>query len=129
MSVVRVFYDEVWNRWNDALVDEVLAADLVFRGSLGDEVHGRSGFRGYRDKVRAAFPDFTNELVSLVVAGDRAAARLRYTGTHSGPMFGIPATNRRIGYDGAAFFRLDGGQIAEAWVLGDVYGLLRQLEA
>ncbi len=129
MSLVRVFYDEVWNRWNDALVDEVLAVDLVFRGSLGDEVRGRGGFRGYRDKVRAAFPDFTNEVVDLVVDGDRAAARLRYTGTHAGPVLGIPATNRRIDYAGAAFFRLTGEQIAEAWVLGDVAGLRRQLEA
>jgi steroid delta-isomerase-like uncharacterized protein len=128
VSVVRVFYDEVWNRWNDALVDEVLAADLVFRGSLGDEVRGRDGFRGYRDKVRAAFPDFTNEVVSLVLDGDRAAARLRYTGTHRGPLLGVPATYRRVGYDGAAFFRLTGGRIAEAWVLGDVHGLLGQLQ-
>jgi steroid delta-isomerase-like uncharacterized protein len=129
MSVVRVFYDEVWNRWNDEMVEEILAVELVFRGSLGDDVRGRAGFRGYRDKVRAAFPDFTNEVLDLVVDGERAAARLRYTGTHRGPLLGVPATGRRVGYDGAAFFRLTGGQIAEAWVLGDVHGLLRQLQA
>jgi hypothetical protein len=29
------FYADLWNRWNDAAVEEVLAGDFSFRGSMG----------------------------------------------------------------------------------------------
>lgn len=126
-ELVRRFYAEVWNRWDDTAVNEVLHERFVFRGSLGDQVRGRDGFRRYRDKVRAAFPDFHNQIVDLVTSGDRAAARLRYSGHHQGGVLGVAATGARVVYEGAAFFTVRDGQLAEVWVLGDVDGLRRQL--
>lgn len=126
-ELVRRFYAEVWNRWDDAAVDDLLAEGFSFRGSLGDEVRGRDGFRGYRDRIRAAFPDFHNEIVDLVATGDRAAARLRYSGHHQGEVLGITPTGRRAVYAGAAFFTATDGRLGEVWVLGDVEGLRRQL--
>lgn len=128
-GLIRVFYEELWNRCNDRAVDELLAEEFTFRGSLGDRVRGRSGFRAYRDRVRGAFDDFHNEIVELVVDDDRAAARLRYTGRHVGEVLGVPATGRSISYQGAAFFRAAGERIAEVWVLGDLEGLRGQLRA
>jgi steroid delta-isomerase-like uncharacterized protein len=127
--LVRRFYAEVWNRWDEAAVDELLDEGFAFRGSLGDKVRGREGFRGYRDKVRAAFPDFHNEIVELVTEGERAAARLRYTGRHQGAILGAAPTGRPISYSGAAFFTARNGRLTRAWVLGDVEQLRRQLAA
>lgn len=128
-ALVRRFYADVWNRWDEAALDDLLDEDFVFRGSLGDEVRGRDGFRGYRDRIRAGFPDFHNEIVDLVAEGGRAAARLRYTGHQQGAVLGVPATGAPIAYDGAAFFTARDGRLSEAWVLGDVDGLRRQLTA
>ncbi|WP_158892804.1 ester cyclase [Amycolatopsis anabasis] len=128
-GLVHRFYTDAWNAWDDGAVDELLAADFVFRGSLGDEVRGRDGWRAYRDKVRAAVPDFHNEVTDLVVAGDRAAARLAYTGHHQGELLGVPGTGRRIAYSGAAFFTARDGLLTEAWVLGDLDTLRRQVGA
>jgi steroid delta-isomerase-like uncharacterized protein len=126
-TLVRRFYADVWNRWDDAALDDLLDDEFAFRGSLGDEVRGRDGFRGYRDKIRAGFPDFHNEIVELVSDGERAAARLRYSGHHRGAILGVPASGTLITYDGAAFFTAAGGRLRRAWVLGDVEGLRRQL--
>ena len=126
-DLVHTFYADLWNRWDDARVDLVLSPSFAFRGSLGTSTTGRSGWRAYRDGVRAGSADFHNELVSLVVDGDTAAARLSYTGTHSGPLLGVPATGRRFAYAGAAFFTVEDGMLASAWVLGDIEGLRRQL--
>lgn len=109
------------------MVEEILSADFVFRGSLGDEVRGRDGWRTYRDKIRTGSPDFHNEVVDLVVADERAAARLRYTGHHRGELLGYPATGRAIAYDGAAFFATADGRLTEVWVLGDLAALRAQL--
>jgi len=92
-ALVRRFYADVWNRWDDDALREVLAAD----------------FAG--------------------VDGLSAAVRLRCTGTHRGPVLGIPPTQRRFAYDAAAFFTARDGRLESAWVLGDLDGLGRQLSA
>jgi predicted ester cyclase len=126
-TLVTRFYDELWNRWDDDAVDEVLAEGFEFRGSLGQSVRGRDGWRGYRDLVRAGSADFHNEVVDLVASGDRAAVRLLYTGTHTGPLLGRETTGRVFSYAGAAFFTASGGVLASAWVLGDLASLTEQL--
>jgi predicted ester cyclase len=126
-ALVERFYGELWNRWNDAAVDDTLGPDFTFRGSLGQETSGRQGWREYRDLVRAGSADFHNEIVELVSEGDRVAARLRYTGTHTGVLLGLPATHRRFEYAGAAFFTADHRWLTRAWVLGDLLGLRSQL--
>jgi predicted ester cyclase len=126
-DLVERFYGELWNSWNDPAVDGTLHPGFTFRGSLGQETSGRDGWRRYRDLIRSGSADFHNEIVELVCDGQRAAARLRYTGTHTGVMLGLPATQRRFEYAGAAFFTADGQQLTSAWVLGDLDGLRRQL--
>jgi predicted ester cyclase len=126
-DLVERFYGELWNKWNDLAVEDTLAPGFAFRGSLGQETVGRDGWRRYRDLVRAGSADFRNEIVELVRDGQRAAARLRYTGTHTGVLLGLPATQRRFEYAGAAFFTADSRLLTGAWVLGDLDRLGRQL--
>jgi predicted ester cyclase len=127
-ELVRSFYDDLWNHWDDSLVESVLAASFEFRGSLGTSTVGRDGWRSYRDTIRAGSADFHNKVVTLVCESDTAAARLLYTGTHSGRLLDRPATGRRFEYAGAAFFTIEDGLLASAWVLGDLEALRRQLD-
>lgn len=122
------FYAELWNAWDDAAVEQVLAQGFKFRGSMGTETSGPDGWRGYRDTIRAAAPDFHNEVIELVANDDRAAVRLLYTGHHRGVLAGIPGTGRHFQYSGAAFFTSSVGRLTSAWVLGDLDGLRRQLQ-
>jgi steroid delta-isomerase-like uncharacterized protein len=126
-DLVRRWYEEMWNRWNEAVFEQILDPEIEMRGSLGHVHHGFSGMAAYMRFVRDAFPDFHNEIEETVEEGDRVFVRLRYTGTHRGELFGIPATGRRIEYAGAALFRFRGDRIRSVWVLGDVDGLKRQL--
>jgi predicted ester cyclase len=124
-ELVHRFYAEAWNRWDDSAVSLLLDPGFAFRGSLGDEVRGHDGWRGYRDRIRAGVPDFHNEVLDLVVDGDRAAARLRYSGHHHGELLGIQGAGRRVEYEGAAFFTARAGLLVQAWVLGDLEALRR----
>jgi steroid delta-isomerase-like uncharacterized protein len=128
-SLVRRYYDEMWNTWNFALADELLTEDICFRGSLGAEMKGRPAFCQYMLRVQSAFPDFHNEIEQLVTEGDQVVVRLKYTGTHRGEILGIQPSGKTIGYAGAAFFRVRDGRVAEGWVLGDLATLLGQLGA
>ncbi len=122
-------YYEMWNRWNFSLADELLTRDLVFRGSLGDETRGRAAFCDYMRRVQRAFPDFHNQIEEIAAEENRTVVRLTYTGTQHGRIFGIAPTGKKISYAGAAFFRIEKEQVAEAWILGDLVTLLRQLGA
>jgi predicted ester cyclase len=126
-DLVHRFYDDLWNRWDDELVPAVLAPTFEFRGSLGTSTVGLDGWRGYRDAIRAGSSDFHNAVVTLVCEDDAAAARLLYSGTHTGPLLGLAPTGRRFEYAGAAFFTVADGLLTSAWVLGDLDGLRRRL--
>ena len=128
-ALVRRYYEEMWDRWDFALADELLTEGLTFRGSLGVTVRGRVGFTEYMEAVRRAFPDFHNRVEELVAEGDKVVARLTYTGTHRGELFGIRPTGRSVTYAGVAIFRITEGRISEGWVLGDIRGLIEQLGA
>ncbi len=127
-KLIHTFYTRLWNRWDMACVPEILSEDISFRGSLGDEKRGHRGFIDYVEFIRAAFPDFHNTVEELIAEGDTVVARLTYRGTHAGPLFGVPASGNRIEYAGVAIFRIDGGKIADVWVLGDRHALIGQLE-
>jgi steroid delta-isomerase-like uncharacterized protein len=126
-ALVTKFYEELWNKWRVELVDEILSPDIGFRGSIGAEARGRDEFREYVARIRAAFPDFHNQVDGLIAEGDRAAARLTYTGSHRGELFGIAPTGACVTYTGFAWFTLRDGLIAEAFVLGDREELKEQL--
>lgn len=117
-DLVRRFYDRLWNDWDDAAVDDTLAVNVTFRGSLGTRTSGRDEWRVYRDQIRCGAPDFHNEVVDLIADGQQAAARLRYSGTHRGPLLGLPATGRPFAYAGAALFIAAEGFLTDIWVLG-----------
>ena len=127
VSVVHRFYEELWNRWDLALADRIVAADIRFRGSLGADLTGRTAFVAYVATVRTAFPDWHNRIDDFIARDDRVAARLTWTGTHLGPLFDLPPTGSRVEYAGAAFFRISDDQIQEAWVVGDTQALWRSL--
>jgi steroid delta-isomerase-like uncharacterized protein len=128
-SLICSYYEEMWNSWNFDAATKLLAEDITFRGSLGDVMKGRDAFCGYMLKVREAFPDFHNTIEHLIADGDTVAARLTYSGTHRGEIFGVAATGKKVAYAGVAIFRIAAGKVAEGWVLGDLIGLLRQLGA
>ena len=128
-SLVRRFYSEVWNRSDEAVAYAILHDDFRFRGSLGSEWIGPAEFVGYVRSVHTALAGYTCMVEDLIESGLRVAARMRFTGTHAAPFFGVPASGRQLTWSGAAFFTVDGRRITELWVLGDIDGLKQQLGA
>lgn len=124
--IVR-YYHEMWNKWNFALADQLLAEEISFRGSLGTETHGRAAFCDYMRRVQGTFPDFYNEIGEMIAERNRVFAQLTYTGTHRGEICGVAPTGAKVSYAGAASFRIENGQISQGWVLDDLAGLLGQL--
>jgi len=121
------FYNVVWNQADEAEARRILSPDFRFRASLGPELRGPGGFIAYLRSVHAALENFTCVIDEIVATDDSAAARMSFRGMHRAKFFGIAPTGREIHWNGAAFFKVSGGRIAELWVLGDVEAVRRQL--
>jgi predicted ester cyclase len=127
--VIASFYDDLWNAGDASKLDAILAPGFAFRGSLGQEAVGVSAFCDYVCLVRGALAEYRCEILECVTEGQQAFAKMRFVGRHVGPFLGYAPTNRMVTWDGAALFRIETGRIAALWVLGDVEGLRRNLDA
>ena len=118
-----------WNTHDADGVAAVFAVDAVAReaGRPGESV-GREAIRERAAMMLAAFPDFHLERVALVIDGDQHADRWIMTGTHDGPLFGIPPTGKAVRIEGATFSRLGSdGLVVEDVHHTDFAGLMAQL--
>ena len=128
-ALVRAFYSRLWEQGDRSAAPDILHPDLVFRGSVGLEKRGIDGFWEYLQLVRDALGDYRCDILSLVTDDRQAAAKMWFHGIHKGSFLGAPATERHIGWHGAAFFQLRDARLAEIWVLGDVDALRAALQS
>ena len=63
----------------------------------------------------------------LIAEGDKVVGRITAYGTHTGELFGVPATGREIRVSGIAIWRISDGKIVEHWHETDGLGLMQQL--
>jgi steroid delta-isomerase-like uncharacterized protein len=126
-EAVRAFYDVLWNAHDTSVLPTLLHERCTFRGSLGEEKAGHAGVAAYVDAVHAALGDYRCRIDELVVQGDKAFARMLFTGIHRGPFLGHPPTGKRVTWTGCALFTFEGERIADVWVLGDLKALEREL--
>jgi predicted ester cyclase len=127
-TIVRRFVEEVLNRGEIGLLDDLVADDHIEHGPLGNHC-GLEGIRRDLMTCRIAFPDLRYEIVDLVAEGDLVARRFEATGTHLGEWLGTPPTGRRVRVAGLAIDRIAAGKLAETWNNVDLFGLLRQIGA
>jgi predicted ester cyclase len=90
---------------------------------------GITAFWDYVCMVRGALAEYRCEILDCVAEGDKAFAKMRFAGRHVGPFMGYAPSNREITWHGAALFQIKGGRITDVWVLGDIDGLRRNLDA
>ena len=129
-ALVRRFYEEVWNRGNLDVADEVFAADYVrhdFR--RGEAAPGPQGQKDIAAAFRRAFPDLEFDVDFVFGAGDYVAGRWTATGTHEGEWAGVSPTGRRIELSAVNIFRFADGKVVEIWNHRDDLGLMEQLSA
>ena len=74
-----------------------------------------------------AFPDGRFELLELVAAGDRVAARSRLVGTQTGAFGALAPSGRPVDVAFFDLYRIERDRIAEHWHVYDEAGLLRAL--
>ena len=129
-SLVRRFYEQVWNQGKVDVTADVFAEGYVRHDLRPTQaLPGPEGQAKIARDFRAAFPDL-RMIVDLVVAeGDLVAARWTTEGTNTGAWGGRPPTGKRARFSGVNIFRLRDGRVVELWNHRDDLGLAQQLGA
>ena len=126
-QLVLRWKDEIWNKRNSNIVDELYAADYVGHivGTPGP-VRGREALKHLLAGYLAAFDiQITSEF--LIAEGDMVAVYDPFRFKHTGPFQGIPPTGKEATLTSTDIYRMVGGKIVEQWVEADMLGLMQQL--
>ncbi|WP_407185139.1 ester cyclase [Bradyrhizobium centrosematis] len=128
-ELVRKFYKDMWDHADLTLIPDIFHADFTFRGSLGPVLVGHAQFADYVGWVTSSLDRYTSDILMLLEEGNRVSGKLRFHGIHRKPMFGRAPTGRHVWWFGAPIFTFRGGKVSDLWVLGDIHGLLGQLDS
>jgi predicted ester cyclase len=112
--------------------DLAVAADLVAPGCTHHSPHAEStgvdGLKAWIVALRRAFPDLRAIVEDEIAEGDVVVQRLTLSGTHDGPIFGVPPTRRPATWQVIEVLRVGpDGKVTDRWSSWDRLGLLRQL--
>jgi steroid delta-isomerase-like uncharacterized protein len=124
----RRFIDEVVNRGNVAVIDELASPNYVDHTTPPGMPGGAEGQKAFVTMFRAAFPDLHYTIDDTIAEGDRLVQRNTAHGTMKGDFMGMPASGKEATWSEIHIVRFDDdGKALEHWGVVDQLGMLAQL--
>ena len=120
-------YQEIYNSNDLDRLTEVVSEDVLTPNIMPGIPQGLEGAKVAHRLMLAGFPDYQTVIEDMLAEGEKVAARIRMTGTHTGEFMGIPATGKRVKFTGIYIARIANGKIVEHWGEEDSVSLLQQL--
>jgi len=131
-TLLRRWFEEVWNKGREESIDEMFAEDGIAHGFAdegGNPLRGPAGFKPFFRNFRAAFPDIEVIVEDTITEGDKIAARCTVRGKHQSDSLGFAATQQKMEITGMTIVRVRDGKIVEAWNNFDFMSMFQQLGA
>ncbi|MCK6623763.1 MAG: ester cyclase [Anaerolineae bacterium] len=131
-AIARRFFEEIWNKGNLAVADELLALNVVLHipGQPDGDIVGLAAYKvRVITYLRTAFPDLQSTIEEMVAEGDKVVVRWTWRATHRGEFWGVAPTGQQITYEGISILRLADGKIVDDRFQADMLGLMQQFGA
>jgi predicted ester cyclase len=84
-------------------VDEFIATNCIFH-AFDRVLKGPEQFRQYAKELLTVFPDIHFTIEDLIAEGDMVVSHWTLTGTQKGEFLEIPATNKKVEFQGSFIF-------------------------
>jgi predicted ester cyclase len=110
-------------------LDVYFADDVVVHVPFLDLPPGREGLRVLYSSFPGAISDVALTIEDQIAEGGRVVTRWSSEFTHTGDLFGVPATGKRVKQSGIMIYRIKGGKVVEQWAEANMLGLMQQLGA
>jgi steroid delta-isomerase-like uncharacterized protein len=125
---VRRLFDELWNKGNLKVADELIAPTYTHHdASTPDVGRGPESEKKRVTLYRTAFTDLRLTVEDMISEGETVVARWSCRGAHKGDLNGIAATGKQIAINGVSIVRFSGGKMIEGWINWDALGLMHQI--
>ncbi|RPJ30430.1 MAG: NAD-dependent epimerase/dehydratase family protein, partial [Planctomycetaceae bacterium] len=126
-KVIRL-YDEL-NRNNMDVLYEIMHPHFTAHGETmgldpNDKDHLAAVARGIQ-WAKWVFPDLYVSVDETIAEGNMVTARLRWRGTVTQEVYGVPPSGKTIEWTGIAINRFEDGKIVERWFNSDELGMMR----
>lgn len=131
-TLIRRWFEEVWNKRRADAITEMLAEDAVVHGLSEDAakpLRGPAGFLPFHTQFCEALSNLEVVVEDTVAEGDKVAARCSVRAKHTGDSLGFKATGIPVEFDGIAIARVRDGKFVEAWNNFDFMKMYKQLGA
>ena len=122
-ALVRRWNERIW-QGDQRVFDELLDPHCLFHW-LG----GVSEVRATIARIRTSFDELDLTVEDQFAVADKVVTRWTLSGVHSGELWGVPATGKRVVYTGITINRLAHRRIVEEWCESDLIGLMQQIGA
>jgi steroid delta-isomerase-like uncharacterized protein len=127
LATVRRMYDLI----NAGDIDgfaALMADDFVEHEEQPGLAPTKEGVIAFFRMQQAAFADMHMQVEDVFAAGDKAVARVRYTGTNTGAFMGMEPTGNRVEVQLIDMFSFnDRGLVQEHWGVMDTLAMMQQL--
>jgi predicted ester cyclase len=121
-ALVRRFNEEVYNRLNMEVADELLAPNFVSRDALTGEEASREDLKRDIAEQAAISSDLHFSIEEQIAEGDKVVTRIIGSGTHDLAEYryrGVSPSGLRITIENISIDRVVDGKIVEGWVVND----------
>jgi steroid delta-isomerase-like uncharacterized protein len=123
-------YNHVWdvvvNEGRTNILDTAYVEDVVLHHTK-PETKGKAGAKAYYANFVTGFSDRKFTVVESFAKGEKLVKYWRFTGTHTGVFFGIPATGKKVDVIGCTIAKIVDGKITEEQDFFDNLEFLQQL--
>jgi steroid delta-isomerase-like uncharacterized protein len=127
-TAVRRLFDELWNKGNLPVADELIAPIYTHHdASTPDVGRGPEGEKKRVTHYRNSFPDMRLTIEDIIAEGETVIARWSCRGQHKGELNGIAPTGKQFAISGVTIARFANGKMVEGYVNWDALGLMQQL--
>ena len=129
-QLVRRWFDELFNRGDLAVADEILADNVSYDGpqSLSpSDVTGPADIKAYVETYQTAFPDLYYTVEDITATDGEVRVRWSAMGTHENDLFGIEPTGEGFTVDGINVFSVADGRITDVYAQWDTLKMVQEL--
>jgi steroid delta-isomerase-like uncharacterized protein len=127
-SLIEAYFYEVWNKGNLRKLEEIVDPSYINHNpSSPDPLPGPDGLKPIILAMRQGVPDLTYTIEETIITPERIVARVLVRGTHSGTLFGIPASGKKFEIRQVNVEYIKNGKIVEHWRVTEELQWMQQL--
>jgi steroid delta-isomerase-like uncharacterized protein len=123
----RLLVEEVLNKGNLSVLDDLLSPNFVYHGIDWKEVKGIDAYKQMIKGLRTVYPDFHATIEDIIAEGSIVATRYTCRFTFTGQVEGFTPTGKNAVMTGVIFERFEDGKMTEIWDFYDQMDVKRQL--